>query len=62
MSYNSGSNRARNFDYNNNFISVSSVFSNVVLIGDTVDELLNIKNPNWWEADQLAIFTTRSWS
>ena len=48
-----------------------SVFSTVVLIGDTVNKLLNIanwtwtiKNPNWREANQLAVYTTssRSWT
>ena len=38
-----------------------------MLIEDTVNKQTNIanttqiiKNPNWWEADQLVIYTTRS--
>ena len=48
---------------------MSNVYSTIVLIGDTVNKLPNaangkdtIKNPNWWEADQLAFYTTQSWS
>ena len=44
------------------YLSVS-VFSTAVLIGDTVNEetkIINqqklVKNPNWKEADQLAIY------
>jgi len=42
-------------------------FGTVVLIEDTVTKQTNIakrtqiiKNPNWWEADQLVIYTPRS--
>ena len=46
---------------------MSNVFSTDVLIEDTVNKQTNIanrtqiiKNPNWWEADQLIIYITRS--
>ena len=45
---------------------VPNVFSTVVLIEDTVNKQTNIanrtqiiKNPSWWEADQLAIYRQR---
>ena len=46
---------------------MSKVFSTIVLIKDTVNKQTNIadriqiiKNPNWWEADQLVIYTMQS--
>ena len=48
-------------------VRVFRVFSTVVLILDTVNKQTDItnrteifvKNPNWWEADQLAIYKAR---
>ena len=58
-------NHLRRGDYSEStkvlYLSVR-VFSTVVLIVDTVNKQTNIanrteiNNPNWWEADQLAIY------
>ena len=48
---------------------MSKYFSAVALIGDTINHELNmqtenniVKNPNWWEANQLAIYKAWPWS